>query len=217
MRTRGLPTPPGFLRLRDARDLLVIERSGRVVPAIEPPANQQRPAGRRTSPQISAASEFRQALFEDQLDLYAWPPEGTKPTKLRGSTFRAVVQANEGTVLTLIYVDRSPEARGLPERMLGWLPTAELLVDERQFTRWLRGGETRKRTGRPARKDAIEAATALKANGRWNPTIHTPGELHHLLNAPGLLTKSIGPSTANRIAVELGYKPRRKPASERSV
>jgi hypothetical protein len=217
MSTKGLPTPPGFLRLLDARDLLVTERSGRVVPEIEPPANPQRPAGRRRSPKISAASQFRQALFEDQLDLYAWPPEGTKPTKLRGSTFRAVVQANDGTVLTLVYVDRSPEARSLPVRLLGWLPTAELLVDERQFMRWLRRGETRKRTGRPARKDAIEAATALKADGTWSPATHTPGQLHHFLNAPGVLAKPISLSATNRIAVDLGYKPRRKPASERSA
>lgn len=178
--------------------------------------NSVQRAGERL-PKISAASEFRQALFEDQLDLFAWPPEGTKPTKLRGSTFGALVQPNDGTVLTLNYLDRSPEARSLPERLLGWLPTAELLVDERQFMRWLRRGETRKRTGRPARKDAIEAATALKANGRWDPKTHTPGELHHLLNAPGVLTKPIGPSTTNRIAVDLGYKPRRKPASKRSA
>ena len=103
-------------------------------------------------------------------------------------------------------------ARQVPESVLGWLPTAELLIEESGFRRWLRkqgriAGTHSK--GRPPRTDAIDLTRALVAQGRWKAS-DKPGELYNLLNERGRLQIPVGRSTANRIAHELGYRRRAK-------
>ncbi len=195
--TRGFEPPSGFIRLNVARDLL-IERRGKEFASVEPMPRSMKSA---------AALILRAAMLAKRIRVFAWQ-QASEVLELNLEHYSGLIQPPDGTVFTLVYLrPGSKEARGAPD----WLPTAELLLDERGFQRWL-AKVPGKRPGRPSRDDARLAADALVKEGKWQRS-DKPALLFQLLNERGVLAEPVGRETVNRIAREFGYEPRRKAAS----
>lgn len=194
--------PPGYLRLNEARDLIPPELVERMRPEDRPKAARSKNA--------APALLLRRAILAGAVKVSVRRPDGGLEA-IDLTEFASLPQPADGTVFTFLYLRSGTRwQRIVPKRMWAWLPEAELLIDETSFKRWLRKQQpARNPRGRPARVDAREKAEALVAEGTWNPASGTPGQLDYLLNAPGVLTKSVTLSTVSRIAQELGYRPRR--------
>lgn len=181
-------------------------------PAKERPTDVQILSPEETRQIIGAAALLRAAMLAKQLHVFAWK-DGKETIELDMTMFAGLVQPNDGTVFTLVYLRAASAAADMvPESMLRWLPAAELLLEESTFRRWLRR-KRGKGPGRPARIDALELARFLVAEGKWKTTAPV-GQLYQLLNERGRLDKPVGRGTATRIANELGYRSRPRKVRE---
>jgi hypothetical protein len=198
-------TPAGYLTLNEARDLIP-----QALAAIED--SDQRP-GKHRSKKASKAAVLRKAILDGDLTVVARGPDGAL-VPLNMSDLGSLVQPSDGTVFTFAYLRAGSRAWQLvPDRMRGWLRSAELFVEIASLTTCLQKRQTpRGRPGRPFRTDALSKAEEIVRGGKWSPLTDKIGRLHQLLNGRGVLEKPISLKTTSRLAQHhLGYLPRLRP------
>jgi hypothetical protein len=194
--------PPGYLSLRDARDMLMQRMHKGIPPSESVKAYRNDGAHVVDATQATAAaSVLRQAIRRGELALFAILSSRDTPMRLHNlALIEAALCPPNSTVLTFAYCARHARAPfGLAWSDLKELSRDPLCLDEECFRRWLRhqerkkgwpshelGDETRRPPGRPSRliDDAIEAIEEMSAAGEL--TSSTPAHSKLLIKNRGI-------------------------------
>jgi len=214
--------PPGYLSLRNARDILMQRMHKGILPSADIKTYRKDGAHVVDGKQATAAAKIlRQAIRQGELALFALFPSRDTPMRLHN---RALIEAalfpTNSTVMTFAYCLRHSQAPfGLSWSDLKELNRDPLCLDEKGFGRWLRSQErkrqwpchasgikTRKPPGRPSLiDDVIEAIEALSAKGELTPS--TPNKVvQSLLQRARPSLQTVSEETVRRARNQASYR-----------
>jgi hypothetical protein len=216
--------PPGYLSLRNARDILMQRMHKGIPPSEDIKTYQKDGAHVVDGKQATAAAKvLRQAIRRGELALFALLSSRDTPMRLHNrALIEAALFAPNSTVMTFAYCLRHSQAPfGLSWSDLKELTRDPLCLNEKEFGCWLKSQErkkewpchtsglkTRKPPGRPPLIDeVIEAIEELSARGELSPS--TPNKtVQSLLQSARPSLRNISEETVRRARNLASYRVR---------
>ena len=207
--------PPGYLSLRDARDMLTQRMHEGVPPSDKRETIRIEGVELVDAAQAAAAAEaLRRPILVGELGLFAIFSSRDTPMRLHNrALISAALSPPNSTVLTFAFCDRHSQAPfGLSWSDLEELTRDPLCIEEKAFHAWLRkqarkkvwpcdkhAGSTRRTPGRPSdlMDQLIEVIEELDANGQLTPAMRNK-EVHALVQRVRPSLQEVSEETVRR-------------------